>query len=72
MRFLSRYLMFERMLDKQATPTIEEMTKFCGENAERFSLLNEWLTFSFGTETKIFPPRAITMAGELPIERKRI
>lgn len=48
--------MFERMLDKQATPTIEEMTKFCGENAERFSLLNEWLTFSFGTETKIVFP----------------
>ena len=33
--------MFERMLNKQATPTIEEMTEYCGENAERFTLLNE-------------------------------
>jgi hypothetical protein len=35
--------MYERMLNKQETPGIEEMTKFCDENAERFSLLNEWL-----------------------------
>ena len=24
--------MFERMLNKQVTPSIEEMTEFCGEN----------------------------------------
>ena len=48
--------MYERMLDKQVTPTIEEMMKFCGENSERFSLLNEWLTSAFGTEqTIVFP-----------------
>lgn len=27
--------MYERMLDKQAAPAIEEMIKFCGENSER-------------------------------------
>lgn len=48
--------MFERMLDKQAAPTMEEMTEFCGENADRFSLLNERLTSCFGTETKIVFP----------------
>ena len=40
---LMEVFMYERMLNKQETPGIEEMTKFCDENAERFSLLNEWL-----------------------------
>ncbi len=48
--------MYERMLDKQTTPSKEEMKKYCGENSERFSLLNEWLTASFGTEQKIVFP----------------
>lgn len=48
--------MYERMLDKRSTPTIEEMTGFCGENSERFSLLNEWLTSSCNTEQKIVFP----------------
>lgn len=48
--------MYERMLIKQAIPTIEEMTKFCGENSERFSLLNEQLTSTFNTEQKIVFP----------------
>lgn len=48
--------MYERMLNKQETPSIEEMTKFCGENAERFSLLNEWLVSSFDTEKKVVFP----------------
>lgn len=26
--------MYERMLDKKNKPTIEEMTAYCGENAE--------------------------------------
>ena len=30
--------MYERMLNKQETPNIEEMTKFCGENAEKIFL----------------------------------
>lgn len=48
--------MYERMLNKQITPSIEEMTVFCGENAERFSLLNEWLVSAFHTEKKIVFP----------------
>ncbi len=48
--------MYERMLNKQATPTIEEMAEFCGENSEEFSLLNEWLKSAFNTEQKIVFP----------------
>ena len=48
--------MHERMLNKQVMPTREEMTEFCGENAKRFSLLNEYLTSVFGTEQKIVFP----------------
>lgn len=48
--------MYERMLDKQTMPTIEEMTRFCGERAEMFSLLNEWLTSTFLTEKKVVFP----------------
>ena len=48
--------MYERMLNKQASPTMEEMTEFCGKNAERFSLLNEWLTSTFNTDQKVVFP----------------
>lgn len=48
--------MYERMLNKQETPTIEEMTNLCGENSERFALLNEWLSSSFNTEQKVVFP----------------
>lgn len=48
--------MYERMLNKQEIPTIEEMTTYCGANAERFTCLNEWLTSNFGTaQTVVFP-----------------
>lgn len=48
--------MYERMLDKQVIPTAREMEEFCGENADRFSALNEWLTSAFKTEQKIVFP----------------
>lgn len=48
--------MYERMLNKQVEPSIEEMTAFCGENAERFSSLNEWLESAFHTEQKVVFP----------------
>lgn len=48
--------MYERMLNKQVTPTMEELTEFCGENAQRFTLLNQWLTSDFDTEQKIVFP----------------
>lgn len=49
-------IMCERMLNKQRTPSMEEMIRFCGENSERFVLLNEWLVSAFHTETKIVFP----------------
>ena len=48
--------MYERMLNNQAIPTIEEMTVFCGKNAKSFSMLNEWLTSIFNTEQKVVFP----------------
>lgn len=42
--------MYERMLNKQVVPTVEEMTAYCSENAERFSMINDWLTTTFHTE----------------------
>ena len=48
--------MYERMLNKQAVPSIKEMTECCGENAELFTLLNEWLCNEYTTEQKfVFP-----------------
>lgn len=54
--FYDEVFMYERMLNKQETPDIEEMTKFCGENQERFTLLNEWLVYTFNTEKKVVFP----------------
>lgn len=48
--------MYERMLDKNIIPTVAEMTKYCAENAERFSAINEWLTSIFSTEQKVVFP----------------
>lgn len=48
--------MYERMLNKQMMPTVEEMTKFCKESAELFTMLNAWLAAVFETEqTIVFP-----------------
>ena len=44
------------MLNKKEEPTIEEMTAFCGENAELFSKINDWLTVDYDTEQKIVFP----------------
>lgn len=48
--------MYERMLDKQAVPQKDEMTAYCGENGERFSALNNWLSETYGTQQKIVFP----------------
>ena len=48
--------MYERMLDKQAVPTVAEMTAYCGESGELFALANEWLSESHDTEQKIVFP----------------
>lgn len=48
--------MYERMLNKQMMPTVEEMTKICKESAELFTMLNAWLAAVFETEqTIVFP-----------------
>lgn len=48
--------MYERMLDKQVVPSIEDMTFYCGENAELFILVNEWLSQTYSTTQKtVFP-----------------
>ena len=44
--------MYERMLDRRGAPTTEEMAEYCGENAQLFSQLNDWLGRSHGTEQK--------------------
>lgn len=44
--------MYERMLNKQEVPTIEDMTEYCGTNAEYFTLINEWMSKSYNTEQK--------------------
>ena len=48
--------MYERMLNKQEEPAIEEMTAYCGENAELFTRLNEWLSDTYGTVQKMTFP----------------
>lgn len=48
--------MYERMLNKQKEPTVDEMTSYCGDNAERFALLNQWLTETYGTLQKVTFP----------------
>lgn len=48
--------MYERMLNKQIVPTMEEMAAYCGESAERFSEINDWLTTAFSTEQKVVFP----------------
>lgn len=48
--------MYERLLNKQAVPTIEEMTAYCGESGEFFTLLNKWLSNEFVTAQEIVFP----------------
>ena len=48
--------MYERMLDKRTMPTIEELSRYCGENAELFSMLNEFMAKTYETEQKVVFP----------------
>lgn len=48
--------MYERMLNKEVKPTMEEMASFCGENRNYFALLNQWLSDTFETEQQIVFP----------------
>lgn len=55
--------MYERMLDKQIKPSLEAMADYCGENGERFILLNQWLGKTFETEQQIVFPYGTSMDG---------
>ncbi|MBQ9142958.1 MAG: DUF3788 domain-containing protein [Lachnospiraceae bacterium] len=48
--------MYERMLNKQVVPTVAEMTSYCAENAERFSMINAWLATTYSTEQRVVFP----------------
>ena len=48
--------MYGRMLNKQVEPSLAEMTEYCAENAERFFMINDWLTTTFSTEQKVVFP----------------
>lgn len=48
--------MYERMLDKQTVPTMEEMAKYCGNTASLFVFLNEWLSHEYETEQQLSFP----------------
>lgn len=48
--------MYERMLNKQVEPTISEMTVHCGENAELFTMINDWLSKTYDTVQKVTFP----------------
>lgn len=48
--------MYERMLDKTAVPTIDELTAYCGETADLFARLNDWLTETYGTVKEVVFP----------------
>lgn len=48
--------MYERMLDKQNKPSIDEMKEYCGDAAQLFVSLNEWLSTAYQTtQEQSFP-----------------
>lgn len=63
--------MYERMLNKKEEPTVNEMTAYCGECAEWFTLLNEWLSKLCGTEQKTVFPYGNTYGWAIAHKKKR-
>lgn len=48
--------MYERMLNQNETPSIQQMTAYCGTTAAMFTDLNEWLTAEYATvQAVVFP-----------------
>ena len=64
--------MYERMLNKQVQPSIEEMMEYCAENAGLFLKLNNWIEQSFQTETKIVFPYGNNYGWGIAHRRKNI
>lgn len=48
--------MYERMLDKQIIPSIDDMAAHCGESEALFRSLLTWMALQPGTEQKIVFP----------------
>ena len=48
--------MYERMLNKQMKPTIDEMTVYSGNAAQLFTFLNEWLSNIYETVPELSFP----------------
>lgn len=48
--------MYERMLDKQAMPSIADMAAYCGGNGGLFTLLDGWMSQAYGTERQVVFP----------------
>lgn len=48
--------MYERMLNKSITPTLEEMSQYCNKSKDLFLQLNEWITVNFYTSQEIVFP----------------
>lgn len=48
--------MYERMLDKQVVPTNAELTAYCGDSADLFTTLNEWLSITCAAKQEIVFP----------------
>ena len=48
--------MYERMLNQNESPSIQQMTAYCGTTAAMFTDLNEWLTAEYATvQAVVFP-----------------
>lgn len=48
--------MYERMLDKQNRPTLDDMAAYCGENRALFTQIHAWLSDVCGTTQEIVFP----------------
>lgn len=48
--------MYERMLDKQTTPSFNDLLAYCGESSSLLELLDEWIKSQYAAQTQIrFP-----------------
>lgn len=48
--------MYQRMLNKEVTPSVTEMAAYCRGSADLFTLLNQWLSKEYGTVQKVVFP----------------
>ncbi len=63
--------MYERMLNKQLVPTMDEMSAYCGDAALLFIELSEWLHDTYDTEQKIVFPYGNNYGWGIAHKRKQ-